>query len=259
MVKFRRFLIINNKMIKVTISGASGRMGKALIKAINKNDSFVLLAGATREENNQVGKDLGEIAEIGQVGALLYSNFDKFSGADVIIDFSEPIFSLRTIEFSKNNNIPIVLGTTGYKEEDLSFIEQAAKIIPILKAPNTSIGIAFLRKIIDLTPDSFSFFDKIEISEKHHKDKKDSPSGTAIDLANFLSERVKYKDSISIESQRSGDVAGEHKVILSRQSERVELSHKALDRSIYAEGALVAAQWLKTKRKGLYSMTDIYT
>ena len=74
-----------------------------------------------------------------------------------------------------------------------------------------------------------------------------------------MSERVKYKDSISIESQRSGDVAGEHKVILSRQSERVELSHKALDRSIYAEGALVAAQWLKTKPKGLYSMTDIYT
>ena len=189
----------------------------------------------------------------------MYSNFDKFSGADVIIDFSEPIFSLRTIEFSKNNNIPIVLGTTGYKEEDLSFIEQPAKIIPILKAPNTSIGIAFLRKIINLTSDSFSFFDKIEISEKHHKDKKDSPSGTAIDLANFLSERVKYKDSISIESQRGGDVAGEHKVILYRQSERVELSHKALDRSIYAEGALVAAQWLKTKPKGLYSMTDIYT
>ena len=92
-------------MLKIAISGSSGRMGKALIKAVNENDNFVLLAGATREDNKQVGKDLGEVAEIGQVGALLYSTFDKFTNADVIIDFSEPIFSLKAIEYSILNCI----------------------------------------------------------------------------------------------------------------------------------------------------------
>ena len=246
-------------MLKIAISGSSGRMGKALIKAVNENDNFVLLAGATREDNKQVGKDLGEIAEIGQVGALLYSTFDKFTNADVIIDFSEPIFSLKAIEYSKNNQIPIVLGTTGYKEDDLSFIKEAAGIIPIIKAPNTSIGIAFLRKIINLTSDSLSSFDKVEIFEKHHKDKKDSPSGTAIDLAELLSKRTKSKESVPIVSERSGNDVGEHKIILSRKHEQVELSHIAKDRSIYAEGALVAAQWLKSMPKGLYSMSDIYS
>jgi len=99
----------------------------------------------------------------------------------------------------------------------------------------------------------------MEIFEKHHKDKKDSPSGTAIDLAEFLSKRTKSKESVPIVSERSGNDVGEHKIILSRKHEQVELSHIAKDRSIYAEGALVAAQWLKSMPKGLYSMSDIYS
>ena len=177
----------------------------------------------------------------------------------VLIDFSEAKFSLKAVEYSKNLHIPLVLGTTGYEDEDLNMIREASQSIPLLKASNTSLGIAFLKKIIDLTSDSFSYFDNLEILETHHQDKKDSPSGTALDLANFLSERIKGKDSIPIKSQRTGDTAGEHKIILSKEAERIELTHKALDRSIYAKGALVGAKWLNSKPNGLYSMSDIYS
>lgn len=247
-------------MLKVAISGSTGRMGKALIKAIGQNEDFKLVGGVAGQENKNIGKDLGEIAEVEKIGIPLSSNlYDLSEEIGVLIDFSEAKFSLKAVEYSKNLNIPLVLATTGYEDEDLNIIRKASQFIPLLQASNTSLGIAFLKKIIDLTSDSFSYFDNLEILETHHQDKKDSPSGTALDLANFLSERIKGKDSIPIESQRTGDTAGEHKIILSKEAERIELTHKALDRSIYAKGALAGAKWLNSKPNGLYSMSDIYS
>lgn len=247
-------------MLKVAISGSTGRMGKALIKAIGQNEDFELVGGVAGQENQNIGKDLGEIAEVEKIGIPLSSNlYDLSEEIGVLIDFSEAKFSLKAVEYSKNLHIPLVLATTGYEDEDLNIIRKASQFIPLLQASNTSLGIAFLKKIIDLTSDSFSYFDNLEILETHHQDKKDSPSGTALDLANFLSERIKGKDSIPIESQRTGDTAGEHKIILSKEAERIELTHKALDRSIYAKGALAGAKWLNSKPNGLYSMSDIYS
>ncbi len=260
MVKLSHFLIVNNKMLKVAISGSTGRMGKALIKAIGQNEDFELVGGVAGQENKNIGKDLGEIAEVEKIGIPLSSNlYDLSEEIGVLIDFSEAKFSLKAVEYSKNLHIPLVLATTGYEDEDLNMIRKASQFIPLLQASNTSLGIAFLKKIIDLTSDSFSYFDNLEILETHHQDKKDSPSGTALDLANFLSERITGKDSIPIESQRTGDTAGEHKIILSKEAERIELTHKALDRSIYAKGALAGAKWLNSKPNGLYSMSDIYS
>ena len=260
MVKLNHFLIVNNKMLKVAISGSTGRIGKALIKAIGQNEDFELVGGVAGQENQNIGKDLGEIAEVEKIGVPLSSNLYKlYKEKRVMIDISEAKLSLKEVENSKNLHIPLVLGTTGYEDEDLNIIREASQFIPLLKASNTSLGIAFLKKIIDLTSDSFSYFDNLEILETHHQDKKDSPSGTALDLANFLSERIKGKDSIAIESQRTGDTAGEHKIILSKEAERIELTHKALDRSIYAKGALAGAKWLNSKPNGLYSMSDIYS
>ena len=247
-------------MLKVAISGSTGRMGKALIKAIGQNEDFELVGGVAGQENKNIGKDLGEIAEVEKIGIPLSSNlYDLSEEIGVLIDFSEAKFSLKAVEYSKNLHIPLVLATTGYEDEDLNIIRKTSQFIPLLQASNTSLGIAFLKKIIDLTSDSFSYFDNLEILETHHQDKKDSPSGTALDLANFLSERIKGKDSIPIESQRTGDTAGEHKIILSKEAERIELTHKALDRSIYAKGALAGAKWLNSKPNGLYSMSDIYS
>ena len=247
-------------MLKVAISGSTGLMGKALIKAIGQNEEFELVGGVAGQENKNIGKDLGEIAEVEKIGIPLSSNlYDLSEEIGVLIDFSEAKFSLKAVEYSKNLHIPLVLATTGYEDEELNIIRKASQFMPLLQASNTSLGIAFLKKIIDLTSDSFSYFDNLEILETHHQDKKDSPSGTALDLANFLSERIKGKDSIPIESQRTGDTAGEHKIILSKEAERIELTHKALDRSIYAKGALAGAKWLNSKPNGLYSMSDIYS
>ena len=246
-------------MLKIAISGSTGRMGLALINTIFKDKHFKLIGGVASESNLDIGKDLGEIAGEKRIGVVLSSKLSDLPEVDVLVDFSEAKFSLQSVEYAKNHNTALLLGTTGYQESDLSNIEEASKFIPLLKAPNTSVGIAYLKKVIDLTSDSLSYFDNLQISEKHHKDKKDLPSGTSLDLANFLSERIERESPINIESERTGDSAGEHKIILSNDLERIELSHKALDRSIYAKGALIGAKWLKSKSNGLYSMSDIYS
>ena len=246
-------------MLKIAISGSTGRMGLALINAISKDKDFKLIGGVASESNSNIGKDLGEIAGEKRMGVILSSKLSDLPKADVLIDFSEAKFSLHSVEYAKNHNTALVLGTTGHQEKDLSNIEEASKVIPLLNAPNTSMGIAYLKKVIDLTSDSLSYFENFQILEKHHKDKKDLPSGTSLDLANFLSQRIVREDPINIESERTGDVAGEHKIILSNNQERIELSHKALDRSIYAKGALIGASWLQSKPNGLYSMSDIYS
>ena len=246
-------------MLKIAISGSTGRMGLALINAISEDNDFKLIGGVASESNSNIGKDLGEMAGGKRIGVVLSSKLSNLREADVLIDFSEAKFSLQSVEYAKNHNTALVLGTTGYQESDLIHIEEASEFIPLLKAPNTSVGIAYLKKVIDLTSDTLSYFDNLHILEKHHKDKKDSPSGTSLDLANFLSERIVRESPVNIESERTGDLAGEHKIILSNDVERIELSHKALDRSIYAKGALIGAEWLKSKPNGLYSMSDIYS
>jgi len=246
-------------MLKIAISGSTGRMGLALIKAISRDKNFKLIGGFASVSNSNIGKDLGEIAGEKRTGVVLSSKLSDLPEVDVLVDFSEAKFSLQSVEYAKNHNTALLLGTTGYQDSDLSYIEEASKFIPLLKAPNTSLGIAYLKKIIDLTSDSLLYFDNFQISEKHHKDKKDLPSGTSLDLANFLSERILREIPINIDSERTGDLAGEHKIILSNDLERIELSHKALDRSIYAKGALIGAKWLRSKPNGLYSMSDIYS
>jgi len=246
-------------MLTIAISGSTGRIGLALINAISKDKDFKLIGGVASESNSNIGKDLGEIAGEKRIGVVLSSTLRELPEVDVLIDFSEAKFSLQSVEYAKNHNTALLLGTTGYEQSDLNNIEEASKLIPILKAPNTSVGIAYLKKVIDLTSDSLSYFDNLQILEKHHKDKKDSPSGTSLDIANFLSERISGESPIKIDSERTGDSAGEHKIIISNDLERIELSHKALDRSIYAKGALIGAKWLKSQPKGLYSMSDIYS
>tara|TARA_Y100000590_G_scaffold91505_1_gene103284 strand:+ start:7401 stop:8141 length:741 start_codon:yes stop_codon:yes gene_type:complete len=246
-------------MLEIGISGSTGRMGKALIKAIVHSEEFNLLGGVGRNENENIGEDLGKLSGVQEIGVKLLSHLTELPKTDVLIDFSEPSFSLLTIQYCVENSIPLVLGTTGFDKGDRESILQASKSIPILKAPNTSIGIALLKKLIDSSASSFSIFEDIKVTEKHHKDKKDLPSGTSLDLVNHLKGTLKIKDSIDIFSERTGDISGEHKIIFSIDSEKIEISHKTEDRSVYAEGALRAAKWLYERPKGLYSMSDIYS
>ena len=153
----------------------------------------------------------------------------------------------------------VIIGTTGFIDDQLEIISNSAKKIPILLASNTSPGISFIKRIIDLNPNNLNFFEDIEINEIHHQEKKDAPSGTAIDLSMALTRAWNKKNKISIFSERKGNNPGEHKIILRKKGEIVEIKHTSLDRSIFAQGALEAARWIINKSPGLYSMEDIYS
>ena len=246
-------------MLRVAVSGFTGKMGKALMVKIHDKEGFKVVAGIASSGNILLGKDLGEIANLAKTGVNLDCSFENVPKTDVIIDFSEPSFSLEVIKYSKENGIPIVIGTTGFEHEQLSSISEDSKIIPILLAANTSLGIVFIKKLLDFSKESLAFFDEIRIWERHHKNKIDSPSGTALDLMDFLSKRTETKKKIIIDSEREGESVGEHKISLIKENELIEISHKALNRSIFAEGALEAARWLYSQPKGLYTMSDIYS
>ncbi len=246
-------------MLDIGISGSTGRMGKAVIKAITLSEEFNLLGGVGTSKNKNIGKDLGQLSGAQEIGVKLLGHLSELPKIDVLIDFSDPFFGLEAIQYCVKSNIPMVLGTTGFNKDSTEIISQASKSIPILKASNTSIGITVLKKLIESSSSFFSLFEDIKLIERHHKDKKDSPSGTALDLVSHLKGNLKIKDSIEIFSERTGDISGEHKIIFSIDSEKIELSHKTEDRSVYAEGALRAAKWLYDQPNGLYSMTDIYS
>ena len=245
-------------MLRVVISGITGRMGKALLSRIYAKEDFCLVSGITTKNNKSLGQDLGEIVKVGNKGVPIVASFKDIPETDVVIDFSEPNFSLKAIDYSLENHLPIVIGTTGFEKKQLNFINKASETIPILLAPNTSIGIALIKKLFNFPPKALLYFDEIKIREKHHKDKLDSPSGTALDLSDYLSKKTKRK-KIAIESEREGVNAGEHKIILAKGKELVEVSHKVLDRSVFVEGALLGANWIFSQPKGLYNMSDIYS
>ena len=152
----------------------------------------------------------------------------------------------------------MLIGTTGFNEDELDEINKISKEIPLLLAPNTSMGIALLKKILDYSKEVLNVASLIEIHEQHHKEKKDSPSGTAINIKDQLKDILSNKD-IYIESSRVGNSPGAHTIKLSFEEETIEISHKAKDRSIFAKGAIIAGKWLKDKPPGLYTMQDIYS
>ncbi len=246
-------------MINVFVSGVTGKMGKEIVVSLLKDKTFNLLGGSGTKENNKIGKDLGHLLGLDRIGVNLTSSIEEKKDIDLIIDFSHPNCSLPLIKFVSSSNIPLVIGTTGFTEHQLEIISICAKKIPILLASNTSPGISFIKRIIDLNSDHLNLFEDIEINEIHHKEKKDAPSGTAIDLSTKLTRAWNKKNKISIFSERKGNNPGEHKIILRGKGEIVEIKHTSLDRSIFAQGALEAARWIINKSPGLYSMEDIYS
>ena len=225
------------------ISGSTGKMGQSLKATLDK------------ARNSQSFKNL----ELVFSASSLNSNICE---ASVIIDFSEASFSIKIVKQAIDKKIPIVIGTTGFDDEQLKIIKDASKQIPLVLAPNTSLGIATLKNMMLSVLDHgfISSSTKIEIIEKHHKAKKDSPSGTSKDIASFLKNELSIDSKIPIESIREEETAGEHIISFTNKYETLKISHKALDRSIYAKGALLAAIWLNSMKDipGLYLMSDVF-
>ncbi len=247
-------------MINVLISGANGRMGKKVEEALLSNDRAQAVCGV--DVNINTTPDHFPI----------YSSFKSVKEkVDVIVDFSAPSNLDNILAFAKENSIPAVLCATGYSEEDIKKIKEASEHIAIFRSGNMSLGVNLLIDLVKKTASTLYGFD-VEIIEKHHNQKVDAPSGTALMLADAVKETdndkfynygregicgKRDKKEIGIHAVRGGTIVGEHDVIFAGNYETVTLSHQATDRSVFANGAVSASIYLAGKKSGLYNMSDV--
>lgn len=263
--------------MKIGIVGCAGRMGRMLVQEVLKTGGCELAGGIDRAGSPLIGQDIGGLAGCPAVGLALGSDAEAlFAAADAVIDFTTPAASRAHAELAARTGTALVVGTTGLEPGDLAEIRAAAAKAPIVQSFNMSLGVNLLAALVKqaaaaLGPDSFD----IEIVEMHHKHKVDAPSGTAILLGEAAAQgrgvdlaaaSQRGRDGITGErtagdigfaSLRGGDVVGEHTVILAGAGERIELTHRATQRAIFAAGAVRAAVWLAGKKPGLYAMTDV--
>ena len=246
--------------MNVLLNGAMGKMGNELVEAVRKDDDFEIVCGFDKEDFFD-----GDFP--------VYSSLEKIKeNVDVIIDFSVPKATFNILEFAKLKNIPIVIATTGFSDEELHKLEIYSKDIPIFRSSNMSLDINLMCKIVKEVAKVLCDND-IEIVETHHNRKIDSPSGTAIMLADainsvFNNEKTydfdrlqkrekRSKNEIGFSSIRGGNIVGEHSVMFFSENETFEITHKSYSRQVFAEGALKAAKFIVSQRPGLYNMSDV--
>ena len=253
------------KKINLAISGCLGRMGQQLIKSSKTNKNFKLVA---LTENKPINKKIA--------GINLDLNTElAFKKSDLIVDFTVPKCTLDILKIASKLKKRIVIGTTGFTQNEERTIKKYAKKIPILKAGNMSLGVNLLMYLTEIVSGSLGDNYLSKVLEVHHKHKKDHPSGTALMLGNgiangknknlynligkkFLNKKsFPFGKKINFNSIRKGEVIGEHEVSFSSGKEIIKLNHEAFDRALYSDGALSAAKWLSNKRAGLYSMRDL--
>ncbi len=245
-------------MKKIFISGVTGKVGKLLSSFVINDKTLRLVGGSCSITNKHFNKDIGELLGTKKLGITISEKIPDDLNVDVIVDFSSPKNAMDILQSANEREIPILIGTTGFLEDQLSKIITLSKNIPILFAPNTSQGIAVLKSLINSFDQFFSADNHFHIEEIHHSEKKDSPSGTALELKNEILS-IFPGAKVSIDSLREGINPGEHKLSISLDDETIELTHRAENRSIFAKGALNGAVWLLGKGPGLYSMKDIYS
>ena len=240
-------------MTRIAIAGANGRVGQALIEAVNLNSD--VSQGSLLNRGDDLSLELG--------------NFD------VLVDFTRPEATLRYLSICQDAGKGMVIGTTGFSNQELRVIDKAAKDIPIVFAPNMSVGVNLTLKLLETTAKVIGADSDIEIIESHHRHKVDAPSGTALKMgeviANALGRNLsecaingregigepRDRKTIGFSAIRGGDVVGEHTVIFFMEGERIEITHKASSRMTYANGAVRAAIWLEGQKNGLFSMQDV--
>ena len=261
-------------MINIGIIGAIGKMGQRILN-IAKNDPEINIIAAIDAPNNQkIGQNVftdtnSKFSELKYTSKLS----EIINKIDVLIDFSIPTVTINNLETIKSNKKALVIGATGFSEEQITKIKNTAKEIPIILAPNMSVGVNVFFKIIKEAAKYLNDYD-IELVELHHNQKQDSPSGTAIKIAEIINESTnrskenwkhgreglvgkRTKEEIGIHAVRLGDVVGEHSLYFAGNSERIEITHRAHTRDNFANGAIKAAKWLSKKNNGFYDMLDV--
>lgn len=263
-------------MSRIAIVGAGGRMGRVLIQAVQQAEGAVLGGALERPDSSLVGTDAGELAAVGRLGVAVTGDLQAMlPEVDVLIDFTHPTVTLKNVELCRQAGKAIVIGTTGFTEEEKEQLREASREIPVVLAPNFSVGVNLCLKLLDMAARVLGDDVDIEVIEAHHRHKVDAPSGTALRMGEVVAEALgrdlaevavygregqtgaRDRQTIGFATVRGGDIVGDHTVLFAGEGERVEITHKASSRMTFAKGAVRAALWLSGKSNGFYDMQDV--
>jgi 4-hydroxy-tetrahydrodipicolinate reductase len=262
--------------MRVAVVGAAGRMGKNLIEAVGMTKGLELTAATEHPDSSLIGADAGEVVGVGKLGVTIAADLAAVvNDFDVVIDFTGLAPTLNHLSICREHSKKIVIGTTGFDDDQKAQITAASQEIGVVFAPNMSVGVNLCFKLLDMAARVMGDDCDIEIIEAHHRHKLDAPSGTAVRMGEVVADALgrdlskvavygregqtgeRDRETIGFETIRAGDVVGEHTVWFATEGERVEITHTASSRMTFAKGAARAAAWLETKDKGLFDMQDV--
>jgi 4-hydroxy-tetrahydrodipicolinate reductase len=266
----------NSGDIKIGVPGAAGRMGQMLIRQVCGTEGFALAAASEISGHDALGRDAGDLAGLGALGVVLGADADAlFAASDAVLDFTLPAATQLHATCAARHGTALIIGTTGIEAEAQAALEAAAADTVIVQAPNMSLCVNLLMRLVEQTAALLDEDYDIEIVEMHHRHKVDAPSGTALGLGRAaatgrgvaldeVQDRgrdgitgARRRGAIGFAALRGGDVVGDHSVIFAADGERLELTHKSASRQTYARGALKAAAWARGQAPGLYGMADV--
>lgn len=262
--------------MKIGVVGAAGRMGQMLLKEIIATDGAEIAGGTEVPGSDAVGQDLGTIVGPGAAGHIIGDNAaDLFAKSDVVIDFTVPVATVAHAAMAAEHGTGLVIGTTGMSDEQQAAVDAAARSVAMVQAGNMSLGVNLLTQVTKQVAASLGIEWDVEVVEMHHRHKIDAPSGTALMLGRAAAAGrnqdhdqvmqsgrhgetgARRQGDIGYAALRGGMVVGDHTVIFASDNERIELTHKASDRSLFAAGAVRAALWLQNRAPGRYDMLDV--
>jgi len=263
-------------MIRIAIAGAAGRMGRNLIDACHQHPELKVAVATEWSGSSLLGADAGELAGVGNLGVALVDDLSAVTDQfDVLIDFTSIEATLAHLEICRQAGCSLVIGTTGFSDEQKQQIATASGDVSIVFAPNMSVGVNLTLKLLYMAARVLGDEVDIEVIEAHHRHKVDAPSGTALRMGEVVADALgrdlnecavygregqtgeRDRKTIGFETIRAGDIVGEHTVMFADIGERVEITHKASSRMTFANGAARAAAWLGGKDKGLFDMQDV--
>jgi len=261
--------------MRVIVAGSSGRMGQMLVRAVSETEGTTLVGATEQAGSNQFGRDAGEVAGVGTLGVPIITEAAQLPPADVLIDFTAPSATLNHARFAAERGLRMVIGTTGFSDEQLAELRGTLGDTPVVMASNYAVGVNLALQLIREAASTLGDEYDVEITEAHHRHKVDAPSGTALSMgkavaegrnADFDQAAVYAREGITGERQsgtigfsviRAGNIVGEHNVMFASPEERLEIRHVASDRMAFARGAVRAATWLTDQPAGWYSMQDV--
>ncbi len=261
-------------MIRLAVAGAAGRMGRTIIEAASVDEGVRLTGAVEHSGNASLGQDAGELAGVGNAGVIISQDLDPDT-FDVLIEFTSIQATLEHADLCATHGKNMVIGTTGFKPEELAQIESAAESTAIMLAPNMSVGVNLALKLLEITAKTLGDDVDVEIMEAHHRHKVDAPSGTALKMGEVVADALgrdlrecavygregitgaRGRTTIGFATVRAGDIVGEHTVMFAGVGERLEITHRASSRMTFGNGAVRAARWIAARDKGLFNMNDV--